>query len=311
MPISIENVLCADSELDELDFKQAFNPNAPGDWLELIKDIVAISNSGGGYIVIGCLNNGHPDGVPDELLPALDSAIIDAKIFNYTGVHLKSITPTVHKKDDKTIVVIRISESEYPMPFIKVGTYSVDSGKGQKTAFNHGNLYFRHSAKSEPAHADDIRKFVDKKIAQVKEFWLNGIRQVVEAPADTVVAVLPSEIRLSNTPDAQSVKMTPDIIEKLLKAPMVDQTHPYRQKEVIEAFNNRMADTTRINTHDLLCVRRAHNIHRDLKYCYNMNWSSPRYTESFVEWLIQSYAEDNQFFEKAREKAEQIRCESK
>lgn len=311
MPISIENVLCADSELDELDFKQAFNPNAPGDWLELIKDIVAISNSGGGYIVIGCLNNGHPDGVPNELLPALDSAIIDAKIFNYTGVHPKSITATAHQKDDKTIVAVRIAESEYPMPFIKVGTYSVDGGKGQKTAFNQGNLYFRHSAKSEPAHADDIRKFVDRKIAQVKEFWLAGIRQVVEAPADTIVTVVPSEIRLSNTSDGPSVKITPEIIEKLLKAPLVDHTHPYRQKEVIEAFNKRMMEKAHINTHDLLCVRRAHNIHRDLKYCYNMNWSSPRYSETFVEWLIQGYTDDSQIFVKAREKADQIKCESK
>ena len=311
MKIAIDDVLCADCELDELDFKQAFNPNAPGDWLELIKDIVAVSNSGGGYVVIGCLNNGHAVGVQPQLLPALDSAVIDAKVFNYTGVHLESVSTAAHQKDGRTVVVVRIPACEYPMPFIKVGSYAVEGGKGQKTAFNHGNLYFRHSAKSEPAHADDLRKFVDRKISLIKEFWLAGIRQVVEAPADSVVTVVPAEIRLSNSPDAQNVKVTPEIIEKLLKAPMVDQTHPYRQKEVIAEFNKRMSDKFRINPHDLLCVRRAHNIHRDLKYCYNMNWNSPRYSEAFVEWLIQNFKDDSEFFEKARQTAARIKSEIK
>lgn len=306
---SIDDVLRADSELDDLDFKQAFDPDSAGDWLELLKDVVAIANSGGGFIVIGCLNNGHAVGVSDSLLKALDSATTDAKVFTYTGAHLKSVTATAHEKDGKPVVVVRIADAEYPMSFIKVGNYAIDGGKGQKTAFNQGNLYFRHCAKSEAAHPDDLRKFVDRKIAQVKEFWLAGIRQVVEAPTDTVVTVVPSEVRLSNASDAPSIKITPEIIEKLVKAPMVDHTHPFRQKEVIEEFNKRMVEKVHINTHDLLCVRRAHSIHRDLKYCYNMNWSSPRYSEAFVVWLVQQFTADSQFFVKARETADELKSQ--
>jgi hypothetical protein len=90
---------------------------------------------------------------------------------------------------------------------------------------------------------------------------------------------------------------------KMIQAPMVDTTHPYRQKEVIDAFNKRMEGKVQINQHHVLCVRRAFSIHRDLKYCYNMNWSSPRYSEAFLEWLVDSYKRDPKFFEKAKRKA--------
>jgi hypothetical protein len=42
-----------------LDFKEQFNPDVPGEWCRLIKDnIVAIANSGGGWIVVGVKDNG-------------------------------------------------------------------------------------------------------------------------------------------------------------------------------------------------------------------------------------------------------------
>jgi hypothetical protein len=43
----------SDSESAELEFKAAFDPASPSEWCELIKDIVAMANSGGGLIVFG------------------------------------------------------------------------------------------------------------------------------------------------------------------------------------------------------------------------------------------------------------------
>lgn len=40
-----------------MDFKAAFEAAVPGAWCELVKDMVAIGNSGGGAIVIGVDRN--------------------------------------------------------------------------------------------------------------------------------------------------------------------------------------------------------------------------------------------------------------
>lgn len=52
----------AKSESKSLDFKSAFDPDRPADWCELLKDIVAMANSGGGTILIGVADDGQPLG---------------------------------------------------------------------------------------------------------------------------------------------------------------------------------------------------------------------------------------------------------
>jgi predicted HTH transcriptional regulator len=46
------------SESRSIDFKSTFNPDSAADWCELIKDIVAIANSGGGSILVGVDDEG-------------------------------------------------------------------------------------------------------------------------------------------------------------------------------------------------------------------------------------------------------------
>ena len=50
MTIEIE---VPDGESASLDFKSCFDPESKQDWCELIKDMVAMSNSGGGTIIVG------------------------------------------------------------------------------------------------------------------------------------------------------------------------------------------------------------------------------------------------------------------
>ena len=59
----MEKIICniedAENESGDLDFKASL-PTAPQDWCELIKDIIAMANSGGGLIVIGVNDDGSP-----------------------------------------------------------------------------------------------------------------------------------------------------------------------------------------------------------------------------------------------------------
>jgi hypothetical protein len=294
----IEQALKSGSETAHWDFKQMFDPDSDSEWLEIIKDVVAMANSGGGVIVFGLLDNGFPVGCRVESVVGIDPAVLGDRLFKYTGVHFSDFCIIRCQKGDTPLCAIEVGTAEFPLAFQKVGNYAVGDNK-QKTVFGQGTVYFRHGAKSEPGNSADFRAFVDRKIESMREAWFRNIRAVIEAPADSMVAVVPSIVRLSNSADAQPIRITHEQAVQMLQAPMVDQTHPYRQKEAIAAINARLR-SGKLNSHDLLCIRRAHNIHRDLKYCYNMNWNSPRYSEAFVDWVIESIGKDPSFVEKAR-----------
>lgn len=57
MAIALDEAVAASAETDAMDFKAVFEAAVPGAWCELVKDTVAIGNSGGGAIVIGVDRN--------------------------------------------------------------------------------------------------------------------------------------------------------------------------------------------------------------------------------------------------------------
>ncbi|MGB8226127.1 MAG: ATP-binding protein, partial [Sedimentisphaerales bacterium] len=81
----IHKALSAKRESKYIEFKQGFDPGLPREWCELIKDIVAIANSGGGIIVFGLNNTGVPSAEPVEAIARIDPADIANKIYKYTG----------------------------------------------------------------------------------------------------------------------------------------------------------------------------------------------------------------------------------
>jgi predicted HTH transcriptional regulator len=59
-------------ESTRVEFKEQLDPADGGDWCEVIKDIVAIANSGGGSIVLGIKNDGTPSGwIPPNFSPSI------------------------------------------------------------------------------------------------------------------------------------------------------------------------------------------------------------------------------------------------
>jgi hypothetical protein len=147
-----------------------------------------------------------------------------------------------------------VDEVAAPIVFSKPGTYDVGGGK-QKTAFSGGTVYFRHGAKSEPANADDLRIFIENRIEAMRKAWFEGIVKVVEAPPGSRVEVTPPEtanasagaVRLVNDPAAPALRHVP-----------VDETHPFRQKEVVAEINRRLAGAKIIIPYHIQCVRQAY-----------------------------------------------------
>jgi len=293
----LHKALNAQRESKYVDFKSEFNVENDGDWCELIKDIIAMTNSGGGVIIFGIKNNGSFSGF--DVTPVLnyDPANITNKISKYTNEQFSNFEIEEIERDKNRMAVIVTYGVSIPIVFAKPGTYAI-SDKQQKTVFSQGTVYFRHGAKSEPGNSNDMREFIERELARIRESWLGNIRKVVTAPPGHQIQVVPQRrfvlkpgtpVRLVNGQDGEPVT-----------AISFDETHPYRRKDVIEIVNERLSGRKTINSHDIICVRDIYGLEENSKYCFDPKYSSPQYSEAFIDYLVNGYEKDNRFFKKAR-----------
>jgi hypothetical protein len=216
----IKKALNAKRESKGVEFKASLNVVSPSEWVEIIKDIVAIANSGGGVILIGVDNHGQPNGFDIKPLLAFDSADITNKIHKYTGVQFAEFEILEVEKSGNKVAALNIQGVSIPIVFTKPGTYDIGGGK-QKTAFSIGTIYFRHGAKSDPGNTEDIRKAIERQLESIRKEWTRGVRKVVKAPTGSKVLVIPTKskasaadkptsLRVVNDPSAPAIRLTRD-----------------------------------------------------------------------------------------------------
>lgn len=306
MPQSIESALQSSAESSDVDFKSMFDTSASRDWLEMIKDIVAFANSGGGYIFIGLDDDGHPSGACVNELLKIDQADIGNKLHKYTNQNFSDVELIECYKHGNKICAVRVGSARVPIAFTRVGEVELPDGK-KKTIFAIGTVYFRHGTKSEPGTSEDLRGFLDREIERTRRSWLDGIAKVVEAPAGSRFAVLPPEGTRTGPSGSLPMTLTSDPEAPAYYAVPLDTTHPYRQKEVILEVNARLSGRRNINSHDIICIRRVFEIQKDIVRCYTQNYASPRYSQQFVDWIIESFESNPAFFDEARSRYELLK----
>ncbi len=295
----IEKGLDARRESKHVEFKTLFDPSSREAWCELVKDIVAMANSGGGVILIGLNNDGTPSGATVNSVLEIDPAIVTDKINRYTGCQFTEYEIRGCQKGEQQVVAIAVGEVSIPLVFQQPGTYPVQGGR-QKTAFSKGTVYFRHGAKSEPGTTEDFRRTIERHLDAVRREWLQGVRKVVQAPPGAQVTVLPPEVVQSTSPSATPIRITddPNALEYRIVDP--DRAYPYRLTELVQETNRRLPRGVEINKHDIMSVRGVYHIDERREFICKLRFSSPLYSNAFVDWLIEHYLEDNDFFISAR-----------
>jgi Schlafen, AlbA_2 len=289
------------SECADTDFKASFDPSESGAWLELIKDIVALANSGGGTILIGLDDDGAPSGTDVSAVLSLDPADITNKIHKYTNTHFHQFEVLECRKADSDVCALRVFAADMPLVFTRVGTYEISPGR-QKTVFSVGTVYFRHGAKSEPGTTDDLRHCLMRQIEATRRSWLDGIAKVVEAPSGSRVAILPPESHRQGPSGAVPLRLTNDPDATPYYAVPLDKTHPFRQKELVKEVNARLSGRRSINSHNIVCIRRVYEVQNNLTFCYTQNYASPRYSQAFADWIVAQYEANSNFFEETKAK---------
>ena len=281
-----------------VDFKASFDHNSKQDWCELIKDIVAMTNSGGGTLIIGLADDGSHSGADVAAMLQVDAADVTNKIHSYTGQHFATFDIVEGSRFGHPVAVVRVGPSRIPIVFSAHGGYPIPGG--QKAAFVKGSIYFRHGAKSEPGTTEDVRAALERELEVVKEFWLQGIGRVMAAPVGSTVQVIQPDVALRDTTDATPIRLTTDQNAPTLSIVQADRLYPYRQTELVKKLTERLGSKA-VSGHDLQCIRRLHGVDLEPTFSHQSQWSPRKYSETFLEWLLQQHEGDPEFFQKARE----------
>jgi len=91
------------------------------------------------------------------------------------------------------------------------------------------------------------------------------------------------------------------LILEVLKDP--NKTHPYRQKDVVDAVNQKLNSSLQITAYDVQCVRQVNKVNSKSELYYKPKFSSPQYSDKFVDWMVARASKKADFFAQARRKA--------
>lgn len=261
----LNTALNSTRESDQVDFKESLNVDTKGEWLEILKDIVAMANSGGGVLLIGVQDDGRASGFDVTPILNYDTAKIVDKIAANTGQHFSDFTVQEAQKDGHIIAAILIDSVSIPLVFMKQGSHNVN-GK-DKIVFSPGIVYFRHGAKSDPGTSDDLRQFlqreIEREIEKVKGFWLSGIRKVVEAPEGSEVIIKKEGIMPQQLQAGEPVRIENDnpLAQPVREDSLLGESLDYRA--LTQALRERYVDF-KVN-------RQYHEIRKpleqDTRYC--------------------------------------------
>lgn len=246
MQQNLERALVASRESRRVGFRERLDA-------EVIRDVVAMANSGGGVILFSDFD-GAPVTIPDVQFQVVDAV-----------------------KDSRPVVALIIEEA--PVPIVL-----------------NGIVYVRHGAKSEPATTKDLGAVIDRRVSAHRRSWLSAVRSVVRPRAQPALS---QEVRDSDSPTATPIRVVTDPGAPAFRVIDYDRTHPYRQKELLAAFRERVPGRT-INQFDLLSVRHAHGIDAKPEFSHKSLFGTRQYSQKFLDWLVGEAERDAAFFSDAR-----------
>ena len=186
-----------------------------------------------------------------------------------------------------------------PIIFSKNGDYSIATGK-QKSAFQKGVLYLRKGSRSIPAKSDDLNKILENEINNRRKLWLGNIKKIIQAPANNIVHVLNKKAEVTFSENGSPFRLTdnPDAPEFRLTNP--DTLCPFNTSQTVDIINDKLKGNRKINSYDVLMVRYLYDICDNHEYYYHSLTGASQYSEKFINWVIERFNEDNEFFTKNR-----------
>jgi len=222
-----------------VDFKLSFD-NDDREWLEITKDILAFSNTNGGYLVFGIKDGSFEKiGLETHVVRVIsDANNIIQKLNRNIEPHIQLIRCKSYNYRDKDFVVIFIPPSLDKTHIIsRSALFKFPSGK-EKTILHIGTTYVRRSAGNHMMDSRDLDDVVNRRISYFKDSLLDKIARVVEAPQKSEVFIVTEDREagehvkfiVEDAPDAIPVKgmsfsVSPETIEQEIMGWMAMTSH--------------------------------------------------------------------------------------
>ncbi len=306
----VTKCLTAKRESKAVEFKEQFDPTDNRQALEVLKDIVAICNAGGGTLAIGIDNAGK--GCGSDVQPVLDydHAKYCDLIKKYTMQNFADFEVIEAKKDGHAVAIFLINPPDSPLIFEKPGTYAIDSSH-QKTVFSQGTIYFRHGAKSETGTTEDLSKFLQQRVREMRNELVKGMRRVTEAPRGSQIQVVSRGTVVKGAQEAVPVRMSSDPKAQGVIVVDRDQIFPYRQKEFIERLKEALPDGPILNGYDLQAISKVYNIAAQENLSWKPQFSGRQYSEALVEWIVDKISKEKDFPQATRRRLYEMNQKNK
>jgi len=190
-----------DGESTQRDFKLTHDPSDKQAQLGLLKDLIAMANSGGGEIVFG-RSETEIAGIQQPLITLLDSARLADAVGKFAS------PATMHIEHEDTLLTngrilrsIRVAPVEYPIVMAIDGNYSHPSNGSTQAVFRKGDIWIRHSSKTERATYEDLRYWIERLRRAEREIVLSRITKVIDIPDGAEIQIVPpSAVPALDTP---------------------------------------------------------------------------------------------------------------
>lgn len=198
-----------------VDYKLSFE-NEEREWLEITKDILAFSNTFGGYLIFGVKDGTFEKiGLTEEVVKIVrDANNLIQKINRFVEPRMQLIRCKQFEEDNKNFVIVFIPPAFDKTHIVtKDASFKFPSGK-DKVILRQGTTYVRRSAGNHLMDARDIDDIINRRINHFKDSLLDKITRVVEAPQNSEVFVVTedkkdgehSKFIIEDAPDAIPVK---------------------------------------------------------------------------------------------------------
>lgn len=284
--------------------ERPFDSASERDWCELIRDIVAIANSGGGQVVLRHSAQQPPaDATPVSQTPVGASDIIQ-RLAKFTDSAFADIHLRAAEQTEPRTAVLMIGGAPFPIVFTKPGKYvAADDPAGQIEVFAAGSVYFWDGEKSEPASSRSLQVFLERAVRRVRRRWLSGIRRVVKQPVASIIGTKQGRTgkqgRTTGQANLRPVRIVTDPNAPALQPQDVDRLYPLRQKDLVAELNRRLGRRA-LNSYDIQAVRRQHRLDERPDFVFHLPGAGRRYSPAVMEWIIDQFEHDPDFFRKAR-----------
>jgi predicted HTH transcriptional regulator len=169
----VEELVTRGRESAKLDYKEFLNPSDTLHKIELVKDLVAMANTAGGYVVVGVADDGTLRGMSATEIGHIDEATIRAQVDAYIGTSLEIFVDCPMVWDGKKFGILTVLRSpRSPIVFEHDGQYKAPTAKKNSTTFRAGDVFVRHGSSSERWNQNDVQTIFARVAERERERWL-------------------------------------------------------------------------------------------------------------------------------------------